>query len=103
MCRHTVLLLVLLVCCTVSCLLFCAFVCLLFRPVTVVLGVAHPRETAPNTVAHGTAWFPTSPCVVANITMHYRSTSDLAAIPATGVPDVEDDELPCWRRFVFAT
>ncbi len=59
----------LLVCCTVSCLLFCAFVCLFFRPVTEVLGVVHPRETAPNTTAHGTAWFPTSPRVVANITM----------------------------------
>ncbi len=56
--------------CTVSCLLFCAFVCLFFHPVTVVLGVAHPRETAPNTAAHGMASSPTSPRVVANITMH---------------------------------
>ncbi len=38
--------------------------------VTAVSGAAHPRETAPNTVAHGTVWFSTSPRVVANITMH---------------------------------
>jgi hypothetical protein len=37
----------------------------------------HPRETAPNTAAHGTAWFPTSPRVVANIAMYYEPSFSL--------------------------
>ncbi len=65
------------VCCLLFCLLICAVVCLFFRPVTAVLGVAHPRETAPNTTAHGTAWFPTSPRVVANISMRTTSLNSL--------------------------
>jgi hypothetical protein len=36
------------------------------------MGVVHSQKTAPNTAAHGTAWLPTSPRVVANITMLFR-------------------------------
>jgi hypothetical protein len=62
------------VCCRGTRRLYCVLSVVLcmrpfFRPITAVLCVAHPRETAPNTTAHGTAWFPTSPRVVANITM----------------------------------
>ncbi len=35
------------------------------------------RETAPNTTAHGTAWLPTSPRVVANISMQQRYMHEL--------------------------
>ncbi len=58
-------------CCCCCCVpLFVVPLCLFFRPVTAVLGVVHPRETTPNTTAHGTAWLPTSPRVVANRTTH---------------------------------
>jgi hypothetical protein len=57
-------------CAVLLCVVVCSVTdCLFFRPVTVALGVAHSRETAPNTAAHGMASSPTSPCVVANITM----------------------------------
>ncbi len=72
-----------------SCIVLCCFVvclCLFYRPVTAVLGVVHPRETAPNTAAHGTAWFPTSPRVVANITMQSQEPAEptLAASTTQG-------------------
>ncbi len=66
----------------------------IFRPVTVVLGVAHPRETAPNTAVHGTAWFPTSPRVVANITM----LGAVEQLSVTFAPSLTADVDPHQRR-----
>ncbi len=73
----------------------------IFRPVTVVLGVAHPRETAPNTAAHGMASSPTSPRVVANITMPYPSIV-LATVSRTRRRKPRGSSRHCFAASMFA-